>query len=262
MHTINALQQVIPTSPSLLLFSGGLDSCAVLGAAISAGRDMVPVYVNNGFNRATIDEVSQQARNLGAPNMEVLPVTPSPKVCENPADRCFYCKSQFLKELSGKGRILLDGTTTSDTNAYRPGLQALKNYSVISPLAQAGLSKQDSEQIARHLGANAELAGMESCLATRLKYEEKMAPGILEALRETERYIISKTGDYDVRCRYDGPEHIRIEVKKPETYQLFAQAGFRNHIRKLTDKVSLFTTMDLQASRPNAYDNYLKTKQR
>lgn len=258
MEEIRKLLQHIPETPSFLLFSGGLDSCAVLGTAKEEGRDVTPVWVDNGFNRANEKEVRAQAEKLGVAKLEVLRIAPNRKVCDNPPERCFYCKSQFLKSLSGSGKTLLDGTTTSDLGAYRPGLQALQKYNVISPIAEAGLTKKQAGELALAYGADARLAGMESCLATRFKYHEVLSQEALKAVRRIERFIIQETSDYDVRCRVDGEEHMRIEVKKPETYMRFAEEDFRRQIIEHARNTTLFVTMDLKPSRPNEYDKYLK----
>ena len=237
-----------------LLFSGGVDSSAILAMAMQEQIPVVPVWVNNGLNRATEEEVREQARNLGAQDIEVLNNSPAEKVCQNPPKRCFYCKSDFLSAIQEKNQIITDGTTASDLGNYRPGLEALKKFNVGSPLADAQISHDDAERIALENGADPHIAGLESCLATRVRYNKRITPDILNVIWSIERFIIDKTNDYDVRCRLDDDDHIRIEVKKPESYKLFAEEEFRKEIIDKANNITLFVTMDLKPTRPNEYD--------
>lgn len=244
----------------ILLFSGGLDSCAVLGAARGAGLPVRPVWVDNGFSRASADEIREQAQRMAGTELEVLEHAPPRTVCQNPERRCFYCKSAFLHALEGRADVLLDGTTADDLGRYRPGLEALRAFAVRSPLADANMGKQAAHELALHYGADPHIAAMESCLATRLRYGLEITPGRLEFVRQTERWIIAQTGDYDVRCRLDDADHLRIELKRPESFARMADSGFREALTARTRGHVLFTTLDLQPSRPNAWDRRVNSE--
>ncbi len=245
-----------------LLFSGGVDSCAILGAAIDAGIDIAPVWIDNGFNRTGEDEIRQQAENVGAKNLKILKINPGQGVVCNPIHRCYVCKTQIITSVNSQqsGSTLLDGTTASDLNKYRPGSKALKEFDVKSLLATAQISKEEAVKIALHYGADKKIADMESCLATRINYNFDISPERIAVIKEIEKMIIDATGDYNVRCRVDSEEFIRIEVAKQISFEKIIEADFKIKIVNAAQKITDFVTLDLLPSRPNQHDKKIKTK--
>lgn len=241
-----------------LLFSGGFDSSAVLGAAMAAGAKVKPYWVNNGFNRATADDMTIQAKNLGAQQLHIVNVLPDSDVMRNPTDRCYHCKKHILSLMPHDGTMLIDGTTASDLGNYRPGRRALEEYNVKSPLAELGITSAETREIAISFGADPLFAQHESCIATRINYLHDLTPERIKAIYDVENYIINRTSDFDVRCRIDDDDHMRIEVAKPESYALFCDAKEREAIFELGSKVCLFVCVDLKRSRPNEYDKRIK----
>lgn len=241
-----------------LLFSGGFDSSAVLGAAMRADADVTPIWVNNGFNRANANDMIIQARNLGAPDLKIIDVTPGEVVVSNPEQRCYHCKSHILSLVPKDGLPIFDGTTASDLGNYRPGKQALDEYNVQSPLAELGITSWETKDIAMAFGADPLFAEHESCLATRINYNHLLTPERIKAIYEVENYIIDKTNDFHVRCRIDDEDHMRIELSKPESYALIADDKVREELFELGGKACLFVTIDVKRSRPNEYDKRIK----
>ncbi|MCT4587465.1 MAG: exoenzyme S synthesis protein B [Carboxylicivirga sp.] len=241
-----------------LLFSGGFDSSAVLGAAMKAKADITSIWVNNGFNRANADDMIIQARNLGAPELKIIEVTPNEVVHANPERRCYHCKHHILSLVPNDGKAIFDGTTASDLGNYRPGKQALDEFKVLSPLAELGITSWETKDIAIAFGADPLFAEHESCLATRINYHHLLTPERIRAIYNIENYIIDKTNDFDVRCRIDDEDHLRIELSKPESYALLADEKVRQELFDLGGKVCLFVTIDVKRSRPNEYDKRIK----
>ncbi|MBR8535541.1 exoenzyme S synthesis protein B [Carboxylicivirga sediminis] len=241
-----------------LLFSGGFDSSAVLGAAMKANANIQPIWVNNGFNRAQAGDMIIQARNLGAADLKIIEVTPGETVIANPERRCYHCKSHILSLVPKDGRTIYDGTTASDLGNYRPGKKALDEYHVKSPLAELGISSWETKEIALAFGADPLFAEHESCLATRINYNELLTSERIKAIYEVENYIIDKTGDFHVRCRIDDSDHMRIELTKPESYALITDEKVREELFEIGGKVCLFVTIDVKRSRPNEYDKRIK----
>ncbi len=237
-----------------LLFSGGFDSSAVLGAAMKANADVVPLWVDNGFNRAVAGDMRIQARNLGAETLEIINVAVSDTVGENPQKRCYFCKSHILSMVPDDAEAIFDGTTASDLGNYRPGKMALDEYKVKSPLAELGIISAETKDIAIRFGADPLLADLESCLATRINYGHFLTPERIDAIYKIENYVIEKTNDFHVRCRIDDADHLRIEFSKAESYQALADAEFRDTLFKLGGDACLFVTIDVKRSRPTEYD--------
>ncbi|NPA36893.1 MAG: exoenzyme S synthesis protein B [Chlorobi bacterium] len=241
-----------------LLYSAGMDSSALLGAAVKAGCKLVPYWIDNGFNRTAADDIRKQAENLGSDLLRVNGVKPNSDVESNSNQRCFHCKNQILDTIPVDGNPVFDGTTASDLGGFRPGRRALREYGVISPLAELGITSEEARLIAKDFGAEPYLAEMESCLATRINYDIPITKERLDAIRRIEKYVIEQTGDFDVRCRIDDEDHIRIEFKKKDSYKYIADEKFRRTLFELGKPVSLFVTVDVLSSRPNTYDKRLK----
>lgn len=248
-----------PQKSYTLLFSGGFDSACVLGAGIAAGANIEAVWIDNGFNRATADEIKRQAEALGCEKLKILRVEPLQSVRCNSPKRCYVCKRQLLEAAFRGDRILLDGTHADDTKAYRPGMKALQEFSVRSFLKELRISHAQAIEIAQHLGAKTYWAEMESCLATRLNYNLQITPDRLAIIRTIERFIISETSDFNVRCRIDDENHLRIEVSENKTIEKFSEPAFRKKIIEYGQQIALFSTLDLKFSRPNEHDKKLKT---
>ncbi len=243
-----------------LLFSAGMDSCAVLGAAVAAGSNIVPIWADNQyFNRASDSDIKKQAKNLGSDVLIINDVVPNSEVKSNSNLRCFHCKNQILSTVPKDGKPVFDGTNVSDIGGYRPGKRALRAFGVKSPLNDLGITSAEAVEIALSFGADPLLAGLESCLATRINYGVEVTPERLHALRRIERFIIEKTMDFDVRCRIDDSDHIRIELTKPESFSLLADEDARRKLFDFGEPVSLFVTIDVLPSRPNTYDKRLKS---
>jgi uncharacterized protein len=244
-------------SKGILLFSGGFDSSCLLGAAVKANADIIPYWIDNGFNRCEMNEIRQQAINLGSHRFQTVKLSPTNEVCANPANRCYHCKTQIIETLKQQGDILIDGTTSTDTGKYRPGSKALAENGVHSPLALLGITQQQTRQLAIELGADAAIAEKESCLATRFNYNHLITNERLAAIREIESLMIETSGDFNVRCRVDDNDHVRIELSSDESFNAIANPGFRQQMSDIGSRIALFTTIDLKPSRPNEYDKYL-----
>jgi uncharacterized protein len=223
-----------------------------------AEANIIPIWVNNGFNRASADDMIIQARNLGAAELKIVEVKPDDTVKANPERRCYHCKGHILSLVPKDGLPIYDGTTASDLGNYRPGKQALDEYKVKSPLAELGITSWETKDIAMACGADPLFAEHESCLATRINYNHLLTPERIQAINAVENYIIDKTGDFHVRCRIDDEDHMRIEVSKPESYALIADEKAREELFELGGEVCLFVTFDLKRSRPNEYDKRIK----
>ena len=238
-----------------LLFSGGFDSSAILGCAHKANVKVMPVWIDNGFNRAKEQAIRQQAANLGCANLKVIRVVPSGLVLNNPVNRCFYCKGELAAPVTNLGDApVFDGTNASDKHSYRPGLKALRMLGVRSPLEELGITREEAAAIAVSLGADPALANLEGCLATRFNYDVPITNEKIVWICKIEEAIIDQTGDFHVRCRLDDLHHLRIECRQEATFALLAEPGFRSKIVEMGRKVATFVTLDLEEARKNMFD--------
>lgn len=171
-------------------FSGGTDSAYLLYAAVKAGADVQAYYVKTAFQpRFELEDAQKLAQALGLP-LRVLPldILCSQTITANPPDRCYHCKKRIFSAIQAAAArdgfsLLLDGTNASDDPRGRPGMRALEELSVRSPLREAGLTKADIRRLSKEAGLFTHDKPAYACLATRIPTGE---PITAEKLRRTE----------------------------------------------------------------------------
>ena len=191
-----------------IAFSGGVDSAYLLYSAVKAGAQVKAYYVKSPFQpQFELEDAQKLAAQLGFP-MEILPldVLRVPHVKENPQNRCYYCKQALFTAIMRKAysdgfSLLLDGTNASDQVADRPGMQALKELSVRSPLRECGLTKAQIRRRSKDAGLFTSDKPAYACLATRIPTGEEITP---EKLRQTEaaESFLMELGLRDFRVRF------------------------------------------------------------
>lgn len=193
-----------------LAFSGGVDSAYLLHAAISEGADVTAYYVKTAFQpNFELEDARRLSEELGA-RMKVIPldILSDPKVCQNPSDRCYYCKRRIFGAIAETARaegyeLLLDGTNASDDADDRPGMRALKELSVLSPLRLCGLTKEDIRRLSREAGLFTWDKPAYACLATRIPAGQVITGELLSRTGEAEEYL-RRLGFNDLRIRLFG----------------------------------------------------------
>jgi uncharacterized protein len=143
----------------------------------------------------------------------------NPTLKDNPSDRCYICKKsifiKFLNLAQELGlRYVADGTNLDDLSGYRPGLKALKELGVRSPLAEAELTKDDIRKYSKAMGLPTWDAPALACLATRIPYGEEITEAKLNMIDQSEEFI-RNLGFRQLRVRYHYPI-ARIELDTDE----------------------------------------------
>ena len=186
------LNQFFEENPKVALaFSGGVDSSYLLYGALRAGAQVKAYYVKTAFQpEFEYEDAMRLAKELGA-EVKVLRLEAlsDEKVAANPANRCYYCKQNIFGNIWRAARddgftVLLDGTNASDQVADRPGMQALRELEVRSPLREAGLTKAMIREKSKEAGLFTWNKPAYACLATRIPTGTAIT---LEDLRRTER---------------------------------------------------------------------------
>ena len=193
-----------------LAFSGGVDSTYLLYAAKKYGADVRAYYVKSAFQpQFELDDAIRLAQQLEV-EMKILSVDvlASDEVLSNPADRCYHCKrvifGTIMQAAADDGfTTLLDGTNASDDADDRPGMRALQELSVLSPLRECGLTKDEIRQLSREAGLFTWNKPAYACLATRIPTGERITKEKLEATEAAESYLFS-LGFSDFRVRRIG----------------------------------------------------------
>ena len=183
----------------------------------------------------------------------------NPKVIANGIDRCYHCKKElFSKALEFAKQngyaVVLDGTNADDHKSYRPGIRAIRELGVISPLSDQRLTKQEIRALAAQMGLSCATKPATPCLATRIPYNIPLEPQTLQKIEAGED-ILHRAGFASCRLRVHGVL-ARIEVEPEKLEQLIEQREIIS--REILALGFSFVTLDLQGLRSGCYDHVEK----
>ena len=188
-------------------FSGGVDSAYLLLAGLEQGAQVRPYFVKTAFQPQFELE---DARRLCAQVVVELTVLEAdilsvPCVAENPPDRCYHCKRALFGALRERAladgfSVLLDGTNASDDAGDRPGMRAIAELQVRSPLRECGITKAQVRALSKEAGIFTWDKPAYACLATRLPTGETITPEVLQKVEAAEDALFS-LGYKDLRVR-------------------------------------------------------------
>lgn len=230
-------------------FSGGADSAYLLHAAKQHRVEMQAYFVKAAFQPSfERDDARRFALKLDIP-LKIIPldILADGDIAANPPNRCYHCKKHILTAiLAEAGRdgfpILLDGTNASDDADDRPGMAALQELGILSPLRLCGLSKADIRRLSREDGLSTWNKPAYSCLATRIPTHQPITDRLLQRTEAAEAYLRS-LGFHDFRVRTDG-ESAKIQITEQD-YPLLTENRVRILERLRKDYSSVW--LDLEA---------------
>lgn len=192
-----------------LAFSGGVDSTFLLYAAREALQDRVLAVTVRAPYMAKweIDEAVALCNQLGIRHTIVESGIPE-EIKDNPPERCYLCKKKLFSSLiqtAGSNGIkhVLDGTNSDDPSDHRPGLKALKELGVISPLLQTGITKEEVRNFSKQLGLPTWDKPAYACLLTRLPHGVPVRVEELTRIERAERFLMD-SGYRAIRVRSHG----------------------------------------------------------
>ena len=204
-------------------FSGGVDSAYLLYAGVQAGADIRPYYIKTAFQpRFERDDALRLAGELGVEvTVLELDALADPRVAANPAERCYYCKQNLFRALKARAAadgytVLLDGTNASDEAGDRPGMRALRELEVRSPLRECGLTKADIRRLSREAGLFTWDKPAYACLATRIPTGEALTGEALARVEGAEDALF-RLGYTDFRVRvFHGAARLQLPAGQLE----------------------------------------------
>ena len=214
----SALRAFFEAHPRLALaFSGGVDSSYLLCAALACGADVTAYYARSAFQPAFEREDARRlAAQLGARLRQVpLDVLSVDAVRANPADRCYHCKRAIFSALMDAAAAddytaIMDGTNASDDAGDRPGMKALRELQVLSPLRACGITKAQVREYSRQAGLFTWSKPAYACLATRVPAGREITAALLERVEAAEGALFGM-GFSDFRVRVYG-EAARLQL--------------------------------------------------
>ncbi len=195
-------------------FSGGVDSAylAVLARRVLGAENVLAIIGRSASYPA--EQWATARRVADAFHVPVLELDTDemndPRYAANPANRCYFCKSELWGKLvpvaaSRDFHTVVDGTNADDVGGHRPGMQAAREHAVASPLAEVGLTKEEIRRRSRALGLPTWQQPASPCLSSRLPYGTSVTPERLGLVERAERAVrdLGVTGDMRVRYHDD-----------------------------------------------------------
>ena len=188
-------------------FSGGVDSAYLLYAGKKYGADIRPYFIKTAFQpEFELRDAQRLTDELGIELTVVeYDILAETQVAQNPPNRCYYCKSALFGALKQQAlkdgyEILLDGTNASDDALDRPGMRAIQEMKVLSPLRECGLTKDEIRILSREAGLFTWEKPTYACLATRIPTGEPVSGELLKRIERSED-ALSALGFSDFRVR-------------------------------------------------------------
>jgi uncharacterized protein len=256
VHKEAALKEFLGGCDSIAVaLSGGVDSTLLMAVAfeVLGPRALALTACTASFPERERLAVRAYCEERGIRQIEVdSGEFAVPGFTENPPDRCYHCKRALFTTLLSLAEaegisVLAEGSNLDDEQDYRPGLAALSELDVVSPLKLAGFTKDDIRALSRERGLATWDKPACACLASRVPYGTEISPELLLRIDRAEQCLLD-TGVKQVRVRVHG-DLARIEVAESDV-PLFADEAFRHRITACLQELGFtYVTLDLHGYR-------------
>jgi pyridinium-3,5-biscarboxylic acid mononucleotide sulfurtransferase len=242
----------------VLAFSGGVDSTFLLKASKEALGDNVKAVtiLSPYIPKWEIAEAEELVKKIGVQH-EIIEAPIIDSIKFNPEDRCYLCKTAVFSMILDVARkqgynYVIDGTNFDDIGDYRPGLKALKELEVKSPLLECKLTKAEIRTFSKELGLNTWDKPAYACLLTRIPYGNELKVEDFVKIENAEKYMMS-IGFKAVRVRCHG-DLARVEVAKSDRSKLFNEELLDTIAKKIKECGFKYVTLDMQGYRVGSFN--------
>lgn len=244
-------------------FSGGADSSLLLKLAVmhsGANTQVLAITAATELHPSKDEEIARKVAGEAGAAHAVLRVQEleNAGIAGNPVDRCYRCKKYLFEKIRKKAEemdaaVVLEGTNADDLKEYRPGLKAVKELGIKSPLMEAGFTKEEVRRLAKEQGISVADRPSAPCLATRFPYGEELTMEKLKIVEQGENYL-KTLGLYNVRLRVhggiarietDGNSMSRLAERRAELVPYLKGLGYA------------YITLDLEGFRSGSMDETL-----
>lgn len=248
----------------VVAYSGGVDSVfllkvatEVLGEKAQGVLAISPTYPSREFEKA-----KEMASFIGA-RLTIIETNEmeDEKFRSNPINRCYFCKSELFTEITklaqtNRYKNLVDGSNFDDLGDHRPGMKALKELGVRSPLQEAGLTKQEIRILSKQLGLSTWEKDSLACLSSRFPYGETIDISKLRMVDEIENFLFD-LGFRNIRARHQQTT-LKIEVS-PATINRFFDDSIRSQVVSKAKSMGYkYVTLDLEGYRQGSMNETIE----
>ena len=264
MEKLNKLKMILKDMGSVLIaYSGGVDSTYLLAVSKEVlGEDVLAVTARS--ETYPLREYQQAKGIVEQLQVNHLTITTQeleyPNFATNPTNRCYFCKKELftkLKKIAEKHHMIniADGSNADDVHDFRPGMQALEELRVRSPLKEAGLTKKDIRLLSRQLNLPTWDKPAYACLSSRFPYGTQITIDNLQMVEEAENFLYD-LGFKQVRVRHHDTI-ARIEIT-PELIRNVVTDDVRLRIVEKLKKIGYhYVTLDIEGYRTGSLNEVL-----
>ena len=248
----------------VVAFSGGVDSTFLLKTAHDVlGANVIAVTARSStYPEREYAEAAQFIKGLGIKHITIVSEELEIEgFSKNPANRCYFCKKELfskITELAAQNGIshVVDGTNIDDLGDYRPGMTALSELGILSPLREAGMTKEDIRTLSKEMGLPTWDKQPFACLASRFPYGHEITREKLEMVDKAEQFLLD-LGFRQVRVRHHG-DIARIEVSVNERSRFFDEDTMDRVHSRLKEIGFKYVALDLKGYRTGSMNETLK----
>lgn len=244
-----------------LAFSGGVDSAFLLKAAsltlppddllaVTARAPIFPAWEHR--------EAADLAESLGVRHLTAdFEALKTPGLTENPPDRCYHCKKALFQKMIGEAArlgfpLVADGGNLDDVDDFRPGSRAIRELGIVSPLKEAGLTKDEIRELSAGLNLPTWDKPAFACLASRFPYGQAITSDKLKMVERAEEFLL-RLGFRQVRVRHH-EDMARIEVGSAERHRFFDEKFMDQVEKELRSFGFDFVALDLGGFRSGGFN--------